>query len=92
MEAVAVNDALVAPAATVTEEGTETALLLLASETANPPEPATPESETEQASETFPVKELLLQVNALSAATDAGFSWMEDVLVTLPSDAVSVTV
>lgn len=92
-EAVAVNEALVDPAVTVTDEGTETTLVLLASATANPPEPAAPVSETEHASETFPVKELLLHVNPLrEAAAATGFSWREKVWVTLPSEAVSVAV
>ena len=47
---VAVNDALVTPAATVTEAGTVTAALLLAKLTVNPPVPAAAVSVTVQAS------------------------------------------
>ena len=67
-EAVAVNAALVAPAATVTEPGTVTAELLLASDTASPPLGAAAVSVTLHASEPAPVSEPLLQLTALSAA------------------------
>ena len=62
---VAVNPALVAPAGTVTEPGTVTALLLLDKLTASPPVPAAAESVTVQASLADPVIELLAQLSAL---------------------------
>lgn len=71
-EAVAVKDAVVAPDGTVTDVGTESALLLLASATASPPVPAALESETEHASVTEPVKELELQVMLLRVTEVVG--------------------
>ena len=94
VEAVAVNEALVAPAGTVTEAGTETELLLLASATASPPEPAAPDSETEHASVTDPVKELLLQVSPLRAAATVGAAPVPEsaTVVVLPAAALLVIV
>lgn len=66
VDAVAVNVAVEAPAATVTDAGTVTELLLLASATANPPVPAAAVRETEQLSVTAPVNELLLQLTLLN--------------------------
>ena len=66
-DTLAVNDALVAPAGTVTDAGTETALLLLARLTTRPLVPAAAFRETVQASLPAPVKEALLQETALSA-------------------------
>lgn len=66
VEAVAVKLALVAPAATVTEAGTETAVLLLVRDTASPPLPAAADSDTVQESVPPLVSELLLQVRPLS--------------------------
>jgi hypothetical protein len=63
---VAVNVALVAPAATVTLLGNVTALLLLASATVRPPVGAAPERVTVQASLSAPVIEVLLQETALT--------------------------
>jgi hypothetical protein len=63
---VAVKTALFAPAATVTEVGTVTAVLLLASPTANPPLAAATFNVTEQLSVPAPVIELLLQVRPVS--------------------------
>jgi hypothetical protein len=60
-DTVALNPALVAVAGTVTEAGTETALLLLASPTAIPPVGAEPVSVTVHASVPAPVIEALLQ-------------------------------
>lgn len=60
-DTVAVNPALLAPEATVTEAGTETALLLLASAITTPPLGAAPVRATVQASCAAPVSELLLQ-------------------------------
>ena len=71
-EAAAVNDAVVAPDGTVTDAGTESALLLLARATAIPPVPAALVSETEHASETAPVRELEAQVRAPRVAEVAG--------------------
>lgn len=67
-EAVAVNGAVVDPAATDTEAGTLSEELLLASDTANPPLGAAPVSVTEHASVTAPVTEPLLHETALSDA------------------------
>ena len=64
--AVAVKLALVAPEATVTDEGTVTAALLLARLTASPPLAAAAFSVTEQVSVPAPVIEPLVQLNALS--------------------------
>ena len=89
-EAVAVNGALVDPATTVTEAGTLSEELLLASVTANPPLGAAAESVTEQASVTAPVSELLLQETPLSAA--CGLSCSEVALLTPAAVAVIVAV
>jgi hypothetical protein len=67
-DAVAVNVALVAPAATVTEAGTVTALLLLDKSTVIPPLPAAVLSVTEQESVPEPVKDALVQESALNVA------------------------
>lgn len=64
----AVNPALTAPAGTVTEEGTVTALLLLDKLTANPPDPAAADRLTVHASLPAPVTEPLLHVSALREA------------------------
>jgi len=64
--AVAVKFALVAPAATVTEDGTLTALLLLARFTTCPLSPAGALSITVQSSAVDPVIELLVQLNEVS--------------------------
>ena len=70
-DAVAVNDALVAPEATVTDAGTATAELLLASDTVIPLLGAAAVSVTVHASVAAPVSELLLHDTALSAAVGA---------------------
>ena len=67
-EMVAVNPALAAPAGTVTEEGTVTALLSLDRLTASPPDPAAADRLTVQASVPAPVTEPLLQVSPLREA------------------------
>jgi len=72
-ETVAVNAALVAPAGIVTDVGTVTAELLLASVTTNPPLGAPAVRLTVQASVPAPVSEPLLQETALSAV--AGADW-----------------
>lgn len=66
VETVAVNAALVDPADTVTEAGTVTALLLLVSVTASPPDAAADVRLTVQASVPAPVIELLVQETAFS--------------------------
>jgi hypothetical protein len=58
--------ALGAPAATVTGDGTETAVLLLERPTVRPPEPAAAFSDTVQESVPEPVIEPLVQVKPLS--------------------------
>jgi hypothetical protein len=68
-ETVAVKLALVAPAATVTEAGTVTALLLLARLTANPPLAAAVFSVTVQLSVPAAVIDPLAQLSALSTGT-----------------------
>jgi hypothetical protein len=65
-EAVAEKLALVAPAATVTEDGTVTAALVLDKLTATPPEAAAPLSVTVHGSVPGPMIEALLQVTELS--------------------------
>lgn len=65
-DTLAVKLALVAPAATVTDEGTVTAGLLLVRFTASPPVPAAAVRLTAHASEPAPVSEPLLQVKLLS--------------------------
>jgi hypothetical protein len=67
-ETVAVKLAEVEPAATVTEAGTLTALLLLARLTASPPVVAAVFSETVQLSAPAPVIEVLVQLKALGVA------------------------
>jgi len=65
-----VKDALVADGETVTEEGTETATLLLESATENPPVGAACERVTVQTSEALPVIEAVSQFNELSEIVD----------------------
>lgn len=74
-EAVAVNEALVDPPATVTEEGTETALLLLARETVSPELLAADVSVTVHVSVAAPVMELLLQLRPLRLPLFFNFPW-----------------
>ena len=64
----AVKDAVVADSATVTDDGTVTARLLLARAIVNPPAGAAWVSVTVQISEPEPVKLPLLQVRVLSVA------------------------
>jgi hypothetical protein len=66
---VAVKLALVAPAATVTDEGTETEELLLAKSMVKPPLPAAALSVTVQVSVPAPVIDELAQERAESAGT-----------------------
>jgi hypothetical protein len=68
-ETVAVKLALLAPAATVTEAGTVTAVLLLARLTVNPPLAAAAFSVTVQLSVPAPVMDPLAQVSALNTGT-----------------------
>jgi hypothetical protein len=68
-DTVAVKLAVVAPAATVTEAGTVTAVLLLARLTANPPPAAAVFSVTVQLSLPAPVIDPLAQLSAVSAGT-----------------------
>jgi hypothetical protein len=68
-ETVAVKLAVVAPAATVTEAGTVTALLLLARLTAKPPLAAAAFRVTLQLTVPAPVTEPLVQLSALSTGT-----------------------
>jgi len=70
-ETVAVNDTEDAPDATVTLAGTVTALLLLASVTAVPPEGAAELSVTVHGVDPAPVNELLPQENALNVGATA---------------------
>lgn len=66
VETVAVNPALVEPEDTLTEPGTVTELLLLASVTVIPPDAAAADRVTVQASVPDPVIELLVQETALN--------------------------
>lgn len=68
-DTLAVNAALVALAGTVTDEGTETATLLLDRLTTSPPLGATPLRETVHASVPDPVTEALLHDSALNVET-----------------------
>lgn len=70
-ETLAVNLALVAPAGTVTDDGTVTALLLLDRPTPSPPDPAAADKLTVHASLPEPVIAPWLQVTALSAPETA---------------------
>jgi hypothetical protein len=90
-DTVAVKLAVVDPAATVTEAGTVTAELLLATLTANPPLGAAAFSVTEQPSVPAPVIDPLTQVSALNTGTLVP-SCSAKVLATLLALAVSVTV
>jgi hypothetical protein len=67
----AAKDALDAVAGTVTELGTVTALLLLASATLTPPVGADPDRLTVQESASAPVMEVLLQYTALTVGATA---------------------
>jgi hypothetical protein len=62
----AVNTALVAVAGTVTEPGTVTELLVLVRDTLMPPEGAEPDRLTVHESDNAPVREVLVQDNALT--------------------------
>ncbi len=68
-DAVAEKLVLIAPAATVTDAGTVTAVLLLARFTTSPPLAGAALSVTEQASVPVPVIEVLVQEKALSTGT-----------------------
>lgn len=67
---VAEKDALVVPAATMTEVGTATAALLLTRPTAKPLLPAAMLSDTVQESKLDPVMEELLHENPFNARVD----------------------
>lgn len=69
--AVAVKATVVAPAATVVEDGTVTAVSLLERLTVAPPVPAAELSVTVQMSVPDPVSELLAQLSALTGGTTA---------------------
>jgi hypothetical protein len=69
--AVATKSALLAPAATVTDAGTDTAPLLLPSDTTSPLSPAGALNSTVQLSVVDPVIELLVQLNAVRLAVRA---------------------
>ena len=69
-DAVAVKEALVAPAATLTVDGTVTEALLLERLTLSPPVAAAALRVTVQISVPAPVKDELVQVNALNAAVE----------------------
>jgi hypothetical protein len=69
--AVAVKLAVVAPAATVTEDGTVTAVSLLVRATLWPPDAAAPASVTVHASVAAPVSDALEQVSPVTACVDA---------------------
>lgn len=75
------------------EPGTETAELLLARETVNPPLPAAADRLTMQPSLPTPVSEEMPQVSPLSVAgvVEGGFTRRRYVWVMLPAEAVSVT-
>jgi len=96
-DAVAVNAALVAPAGTVTEAGTLSAELLLASATANPPLGAAAETATAQASLPAPVTDALphetpLKTGVVAGVVVAGSSWIVNVALPLYVCAVVVAV
>ncbi len=94
---VALNEAVLAPAATVTLAGTATALVLLSRITPTPPTAAAEVSETVQFVVPEPENELLAQETALTEGVtsddvDLLFSLIEIGLETDPCVAVSVTV
>jgi hypothetical protein len=89
-DAVAVNVALVAPEATVTDAGTVTAELLLDSATAKPPLGAADVSVAVHASVVAPVSELLLHVTPLSAAVAVPVPLR--LIVAVAGEALSLTV
>ncbi len=78
VETVAVKLAVVAPLATVTEAGTETAELLLARLTVNPPLPAAELNVTVQLSVPAPLNDPVVQLSALSDGP-LPFNWMPKV-------------
>ena len=84
-EALAENCALVAPAGTVTEAGTVTALSLLVRLTARPPLAAAAFNVTVQVSIAVPVMDPLTHVNSVSNGTPVPLSATE---VELPFDAL----
>lgn len=85
---------LLAPEATVTVAGTDTALLLLVKITASPVLGAAPVRVSVQGVDPFPLNELLAQLKALSEAVfDTGaLTVMVVLLDTEPCVAVSVAV
>ena len=90
-ETVAVNPALVAPAGTVTDPGTVTALLSLDRLTASPPGAAGAERLTVQASLPDPVIELWLQLRAFSVPAAACPVPLK-LIVAVLGEALSLTV
>jgi hypothetical protein len=88
-ETVAVKSTLVAPAGMVTEDGTATALLVLARLTPRPLLPAAAFSVTVQRSVPAPVIELLVQFSALSTGTPVPVS---STVVDDPGSALLATV
>ena len=91
----AVNVAVDAPETTVTPEGTDTALLLLATVTLSPPEGAAELSDTVHGVVPAPVNELLPHESALIEGVkgDPGpLRLIDAVFMTVPCVAVSVTV
>lgn len=88
-DTVAEKLALEAPAATVTEDGTVTAELLLEIPTVKPPLAAAAFKATVQASVPAPVMDELVQDSAVSTGTPVPLS---DMVVELPVDELLVTV
>jgi hypothetical protein len=90
--AVAVKEAVVAFAATVTEAGTVTALLLLERETTSPPEPAAAFSVTVQASVVAPLSDAFVHETALSTPGAASPVPLSDTTLVPPVPALLLTV
>ena len=92
-DAVAVNVAVVAPAATITDDGTVSALLLLDRSTVSPPAPAAAVSVTVQSSVPAPVSESLLHVSPLSTPSPVATAPVPvRPIVAVPDEALSVSV
>jgi hypothetical protein len=91
-DAVAVNDAVVAPAATSTEDGTANASLLLARPTFRPPVSAGAVSVTTQASVPAPVIVPLAHVSPLSTPGAVVPVPLRLIAAVAPEDALLVSV
>ena len=85
-EVLAVKAALVAPAGTVTAGGTDTATLLLARLTVNPPAGAAPFSFTAQASLTIPETDVLPQLSEANAVPAGSLDPVKPIVMVHPAE------